>query len=53
MTTATATPTTSPPIEVISFGTKILARAAGRIVRRPGFWVAVAAVGAAIWWLVR
>ena len=43
----------APPVEVISFGSKILARAAGRIVRRPGFWVAVAAVGAAIWWLVR
>src|SRR5262249_50742699 len=34
---AAPAPAASPPIEVVSFGTKILARAAGRIVRRPVF----------------
>jgi carbon monoxide dehydrogenase subunit G len=36
-------PTPAPPIEVFSFGGKILARATGRMMRRPLFWVVVAA----------
>jgi hypothetical protein len=36
-------PTPAPPIEVFSFGGKILMRATGRMMRKPLFWVAVAA----------
>jgi len=36
-------PAPAPPIEVFSFGGKILARATGRMMRRPLFWVVVAA----------
>jgi carbon monoxide dehydrogenase subunit G len=43
----------APPIEVFSFGTKILARAAGRTMRKPLFWVVAAAVAGAIYWLLR
>jgi len=50
---ATAAPAASPPIEVVSFGTKLLARAAGRIVRRPVFWVVAAAVAGAIYLIAR
>ncbi len=40
----------APPIEVVSFGTKILARAVGRMMRKPAFWIVVAAiVGLAVW----
>ncbi|HEY7409438.1 MAG TPA: SRPBCC family protein [Vicinamibacteria bacterium] len=41
----------APPIEVVSFGTQILGRAALRAARRPMVWVVVAAVVAAVWWL--
>jgi hypothetical protein len=44
-------PPSSPPIEVVSFGTKILARAVGRIMRRPLFWVVVVAGAGLIYWL--
>jgi len=50
---AASPPAASPPIEVVSFGTKILARAAGRIVRRPVFWVVAAAVAGAIYLIAR
>src|SRR5262249_5166646 len=36
-------PRPAPPIEVFSFGGKILARATGRMMRRPLFWVVVGA----------
>lgn len=39
----------APPIEVVSFGGRLLARAATRAVRRPAFWVAVVAVIAVIY----
>jgi uncharacterized protein len=42
-------PTPAPPIEVFSFGGQILARAAGRMMRRPLFWVVVAAAGVLIY----
>jgi carbon monoxide dehydrogenase subunit G len=43
-------PQASPPIEVVSFGSQLLARAAGRTMRRPLFWVvAVAIVGFLLW----
>jgi carbon monoxide dehydrogenase subunit G len=48
---ATAAPQMAPPIEVVSFGTKILARAVGRIMRRPLFWVVVVAGAGLIYWL--
>lgn len=44
-------PTAAPPIEVVSFGTQILGRAAARAARRPGFWIALAALLAAGYWL--
>jgi hypothetical protein len=43
----------APPIEVFSFGGQILARAAGRMIRRPLFWVVVAAVAILIYRLFR
>jgi carbon monoxide dehydrogenase subunit G len=43
----------APPIEVFSFGTKLLARAAGRTMRKPLFWVVAAAVAGSIYWLLR
>jgi carbon monoxide dehydrogenase subunit G len=49
-----APPTPAPPIEVVSFGTKILARAVGRIMRKPIFWVVVAGVvGILYWWFAK
>jgi carbon monoxide dehydrogenase subunit G len=48
-----AAPTPAPPIEVFSFGGQILARAAGRMMRRPLFWIVVAAAAALIYRLLR
>jgi carbon monoxide dehydrogenase subunit G len=45
-------PTPAPPIEVFSFGGKILARAGGRMMRRPLFWVVVAAAAVLIYRLL-
>ena len=42
-------PASAPPIEVFSFGGKILARATGRMMRRPLFWVVVAAAAVLIY----
>jgi hypothetical protein len=44
-------PASAPPIEVVSFGTKILARAVGRMMRRPLFWIVVAAIVGLVAWL--
>ena len=43
----------APPIEVISFGSRLLARAAGRTMRRPLFWVVAAAAAGCLYWLFR
>ncbi|HET7294423.1 MAG TPA: SRPBCC family protein [Vicinamibacteria bacterium] len=44
-------PAAAPPIEVVSFGTRVLGRAAGRALGRPGVWAAFAAVLLLVWWL--
>jgi carbon monoxide dehydrogenase subunit G len=43
----------APPIEVFSFGGKILARATGRMMRRPLFWIVVVVAAALIYRLSR
>src|SRR5215831_3382803 len=45
-------PVAQPPIEVFSFGGKILGRAMVRSMRRPVFWIVVAGVGGVLYWLV-
>ena len=42
----------SDAIDAVSLGAKVGGRALGRVVRRPGFWLAAVIVGAAIFWLV-
>jgi carbon monoxide dehydrogenase subunit G len=44
-------PAPAPPIEVVSFGSQIVGRAAGRALGRPAFWIAVAVVVLAFYWL--
>ena len=44
--------TGSDAIDAVSLGAKVGGRALGRVVRRPGFWLAAVIVGAAIFWLV-
>ena len=39
------------PIEVMSFGGKLVARAAGRTVRRPSFWVALIVLMIVVYWI--
>ncbi len=39
-------------IDAVSLGAKVGGRALGRVVRRPGFWLAAVLVAAAILWLV-
>jgi carbon monoxide dehydrogenase subunit G len=41
------------PIEIVSFGSKLVGRAVGRAMRRPGFWAAVAVVVIVVVWLSR
>jgi len=41
------------PIEVVSLGATVIGRAAGRAVRRPGFWVGAIALALLIWLLLR
>jgi hypothetical protein len=48
---APAAPAPAPPIEVMSFGGRIAARALGRSARRPLFWVVLALAAGAIYWL--
>ena len=51
--TSTSTGTTAqPPIELVSFGGKILVRAVGRGMRRPVFWVVVAGISGLVYWLI-
>jgi len=40
------------PIEVVSFGARVLRRAAARGLRHPGFWAAAAALALVIYWLL-
>jgi carbon monoxide dehydrogenase subunit G len=40
----------APPIEVVSFGSRVLGRAAGRAARRPEFWALVVAAALAVLW---
>ena len=40
-----------PPIEAISLGASVAGRAAGRLVRRPGFWAVVIGLALLIYWL--
>lgn len=47
-------PDAAPPIEVLSFGSAVVGRAAGRAFRRPIIWVGVGIVlFVAYWWLSR
>lgn len=48
-----APPSVAPPIEVVSFGGQVLARAAGRASRQPAFWIAALAVALVAYWLFR
>jgi carbon monoxide dehydrogenase subunit G len=41
------------PIQALSFGAGVAARALGRTVRRPAFWIAVMFVLLVVWWLLR
>jgi len=47
-----ATPA-SPPLDIAALGAGAAARAAGRSLRRPGFWIAVAVLVAIALWLSR
>jgi len=64
-TTAAATPSAAPPpppppppasaenvLDVGALGTAALGRAAMRTLRRPGFWIAIAALVVIVYWLV-
>jgi carbon monoxide dehydrogenase subunit G len=50
---AAARPAAAPPIEVVSFGSRILGQAALRGVRQPVVWVTAAVVLVLIYWLSR
>jgi carbon monoxide dehydrogenase subunit G len=41
------------PIQVVSFGSKLVGRAVGRAMRRPGFWAVVVVVIIVVVWLSR
>jgi carbon monoxide dehydrogenase subunit G len=41
----------APPIEVVSFGGKVVLRALRRTARRPGFWVAVVLLLVVLYWV--
>ncbi|HJS57015.1 MAG TPA: SRPBCC family protein [Vicinamibacteria bacterium] len=47
---AAPAPAAAPPIEVVSFGTQVVGRAALRALRRPGFWLVAAVVLFLILW---
>jgi len=51
---AAPTPATTPEaLDLGSLGAKVAGRAAARTVRRPGFWIAVAAAAALLYLLFR
>jgi preprotein translocase subunit SecF len=41
------------PIQVVSFGSRLVGRAVGRAMRRPGFWAVVVVVVIVVVWLSR
>ena len=41
------------PIQVVSFGAKLVGHAVGHGMRRPGFWVVVVVVAIVVIWLIR
>jgi carbon monoxide dehydrogenase subunit G len=50
---AAPAPAAAPaPIDVVALGSAAARRAAGRALRRPGVWIAIAAVALLLWWLV-
>jgi carbon monoxide dehydrogenase subunit G len=51
--TGSARAPAAEPIEVVSFGGKLVGRAVGRAMRRPGFWAAVVVVVVVVVWLSR
>jgi uncharacterized protein len=46
-----AAPVAAPALDVVALGGTAARRAAGRLVRRPGFWVALAVVVVVLWFL--
>jgi uncharacterized protein len=44
--------TAAEPIQVVSFGAKLMAHAVGRATRRPSFWVVVVVVAIVVLWLI-
>jgi len=46
-----APPPPAAPIEVVSFGSRILGQAAARALRQPVVWIAATAVAFLVWWL--
>ena len=44
-------PAAAPPIEVVSFGSRILGRAAGRALAQPAVWIVIAFIAVVVWWL--
>ena len=46
-------PSATPPIEVLSFGSAVVGRAAGRAVRRPLVWIGAGIVLVVFWWWLR
>lgn len=51
--TGSAPAPAAEPIEVVSFGSKLIVSAVGRAMRRPGFWAVVIVVVIVVVWLSR
>ena len=49
----TARAPAAEPIQVVSFGSRLVGRAVGRAMRRPGFWAVVVVVVIVVVWLSR
>lgn len=49
--TPAAPPSPAAPIEVVSFGSRILGQAAARALRKPVVWIGVVGVILLVWWL--
>lgn len=45
-------PSGAPPIEVLSFGSAVLGRAAGRVARKPAVWIGTLLVLLVLYWLL-
>lgn len=50
-TTGSARAPATEPIEIVSFGSKLVGRAVGRAIRRPVFWAVAVVVAIAVVWL--